>query len=135
MSLAQAADGLASPSQPLLLPHFDIFCLNFMINLHVTDSDGTQRSLAVKPSRGTSLMEVLTREQFDVAAICGGMASCGTCHVEVLKGGEVLDQPEDDEAFMLDSLPNLTDQSRLSCQIPVTKELDGMELKVMGDGA
>lgn len=106
-----------------------------MIKLHVTDSDGSQRTIEVKPSRGTSLMEVLTREGFDIAAICGGMASCGTCHIEVLQGTEVLDDPEDDETFMLDSLPNLTDQSRLSCQIPVTKDLDGMEIKVLGDGA
>jgi ferredoxin len=105
------------------------------MTIHVTDSDGSKRSIEVKPSRGTSLMEVLTRENFDVAAICGGMASCGTCHIEVLKGAEVLDEPEDDETFMLDSLPNLTDHSRLSCQIPATKDLDGMEIKVLGDGA
>ncbi len=106
-----------------------------MINLTVTDTDGSQRSIQVKPSRSSSLMEVLTRENFDVPAICGGMAGCGTCHIAVLKGGEVLHQPEDDEEFMLDSLPNYTEQSRLSCQIPLTQELDGMEIKVVGDGA
>lgn len=103
------------------------------IQLSIIDTDGSQRELEVKPSKGTSLMELLTREGFDVPAICGGMASCGTCHVEVLKGGDQLDEPEDDEVFTLDGLPNSTDHSRLSCQIPLTQELDGAEFKVLTD--
>jgi len=106
-----------------------------MIKLHVTDTNGSERTIEVKPSRSTSLMEVLTRENFDVPAICGGMAGCGTCHVEVQEKAEVLDEPEDDEEFMLDSLPNAKDQSRLSCQIPVTKDMDGLKVRILGDGA
>ncbi len=106
-----------------------------MIKIHVTDTDGSERSIDVKPSRNISLMEVLTRENFDVPAICGGMAGCGTCHIAVLEGAEVLEAPENDEEFMLDSLPNYDDDSRLSCQIPVTKELDGMKVRIKGDGA
>jgi len=104
-----------------------------MINIKVTDTDGTVRDLQVKPSRNTSLMEVLTRENFDVPAICGGMAGCGTCHVNITKGFEKLDEIEDDEAFMLESLPNMEDTSRLSCQVMATKEIDGLEVVVLGD--
>ncbi|MEZ4828077.1 MAG: 2Fe-2S iron-sulfur cluster-binding protein [Bacteroidia bacterium] len=105
-----------------------------MITIHVEDRDGTQRVLEIDENPSGSLMEILTAESFDVPAICGGIAGCGTCHVAVLKGGEKLDSPEEDEAFMLDTLSNYTAQSRLSCQLPLTKALDGAEIKVLGDG-
>ncbi|MEM6630674.1 MAG: 2Fe-2S iron-sulfur cluster-binding protein [Bacteroidota bacterium] len=105
-----------------------------MIHISVTDRDGSKRSLEIKENPSGNLMEVLTEEQFDVPAICGGMAGCGTCHVSVVKGAEKLAEPEDDEEFMLDSLPNYIDTSRLSCQLPLNAALDGAEIEVMGDG-
>ena len=102
--------------------------------LHVTDIDGQKRSIEVSPNPSGNLMEALVDENFEVAAICGGMAGCGTCHIQILKGPADLDSPEEDEAFMLESLANLTEQSRLSCQLPLIKEWDGMEIVVLGDG-
>lgn len=105
-----------------------------MITITVTDRDGSKRTIEFEENPSGSLMEILTDEGFDIPAICGGMAGCGTCHIGVIKGFEKLETPEEDEEFMLDSLPNLTDQSRLSCQLPLTQELDGMEVIVLGDG-
>lgn len=105
------------------------------MNITVTDRNGEKRALEVKPNPASNLMEVLVANAFDVPAICGGMAGCGTCHVGVVKGLDKLFEPEADEEFMLDSLPNLTKQSRLSCQIPLTDQLDGLEVVVLGDGA
>lgn len=105
-----------------------------MIHIQVEDRDGSKRTLEIEENPSGSLMEILTEENFDVPAICGGMAGCGTCHVQVVKGSEQLPTPEDDEEFMLDSLPNLTKQSRLSCQLKLTEALDQAEVKVLGDG-
>ena len=105
-----------------------------MIHISVTDRDGSKRSLEIKENPSGNLMEVLTEENFDVPAICGGMAGCGTCHISVVKGLDNLAQPEDDEEFMLDSLPNYIDSSRLSCQLPLNEALDGAEIVVLGDG-
>lgn len=105
-----------------------------MISIKVTDTNGEERTLEIKENPSGSLMEVLTEEDFDVPAICGGMAGCGTCHIKVVKGVEQLDEPEDDEEFMLDSLPNFEEGSRLSCQLPLTEALNGLEVKVLGDG-
>ncbi len=105
-----------------------------MIQLHVTDTDGSEKQISFEANRSTSLMEILTKERFDVAAICGGMAGCGTCHITFLSGGTSLDAPEEDEEFMLDSLPNITDQSRLSCQIRLSQALDGAKIQILGDG-
>ena len=106
-----------------------------MITIQVTDTDGSKRILQIDENPSGNLMEILTEENFDVPAICGGMAGCGTCHIGVMKGLEKLDTPEDDEEFMLDSLPNYQKESRLSCQLPLTEALDGAEIVVLGDGA
>lgn len=102
--------------------------------IHVEDKDGTQKDLEVTANPNTSLMEVLVENQFQVAAICGGMAGCGTCHVTFNKGFDKLEKMEDDEEFMLESLPNLTPHSRLSCQIPITDALNEADVKVLSDG-
>ncbi|MDP5171479.1 MAG: 2Fe-2S iron-sulfur cluster-binding protein [Bacteroidia bacterium] len=105
-----------------------------MINIHVIDTDGTARDISFEANKSSSLMEILTKERFDVAAICGGMAGCGTCHIAFESGGEGLDDIEDDEEFMLDSLPNIVTGSRLSCQLRLTKDLDGARIRILGDG-
>ena len=105
-----------------------------MINIQVEDTNGTKKSLEIKENPSGSLMEVLVDEDFDVPAICGGMAGCGTCHIQVVKGNEQLETPDDDEAFMLESLPNLTKTSRLSCQLKLTPALDNLDIKILGDG-
>lgn len=105
-----------------------------MISIHIEDKDGTKRTLEIDENPSGSLMEILTAENFDVPAICGGIAGCGTCHVAIVKGGETLESPEEDELFMLDTLSNRIDQSRLSCQLPLTRALHEAEVKVLGDG-
>ena len=107
-----------------------------MSTLTVTaeDTDGDVRELEIEENPSSNLMEALTEEGYDIPAICGGMAGCGTCHISISKGFDALRKPEEDEELMLDSLTNLTDQSRLACQVPLTAAVDGMELKVIGDG-
>lgn len=66
-----------------------------------------------------------------IDADCGGECSCATCHVIVAnewvaKSGS----PSDAENSMLDMNPDRSENSRLSCQIPVTDELDGITLQL-----
>lgn len=99
------------------------------INIHVQLEDGSRLTLEAPLDMGLSVMEILKANELDVPAICGGMAICATCHVEVLESGE-LPEPNDDEAFMLDSLPHATAGSRLSCQLRVTPALNGMVVRL-----
>jgi 2Fe-2S ferredoxin len=62
------------------------------------------------------------------------MALCATCHVEVLKGFEKLHEISNDEYAMLDTLPNITPTSRLSCQLKLNGHFDEITVKIMGDG-
>lgn len=58
---------------------------------------------------------------------CGGVCACATCHVFVDPGWtERVGGPSEDEAEMLECANDPTPNSRLSCQIQMTDELDGL---------
>ncbi|MCC9135919.1 2Fe-2S iron-sulfur cluster-binding protein [Pontibacter silvestris] len=100
------------------------------ITIYVEQDNGERVPVEAPTDMGLSVMEILKASEYDIPAICGGMAICATCHVEVLESGE-LPEPSDDEAFMLESLPHATETSRLSCQLRVTPELDGLVVRLM----
>jgi len=100
------------------------------ITVYVQEATGEQTPVEAPTDMGLNLMEILKASGYDIAATCGGMALCGTCHIEVLSNTE-LPEPSDDEAYMLDSLPVVTDTSRLSCQVKVHPNLDGLTVKLV----
>ena len=86
----------------------------------------------VSADEGASLMRAAVDNGVDgIDADCGGECSCATCHVIVddAWAGKV-GEPSDQETAMLDLNPDRHTHSRLSCQIPVTKELDGLVVKL-----
>ncbi len=101
------------------------------INVKVAD---TITTLEAPTDMGLSLMEFLKGNEYDILATCGGMALCATCHVEVLSGYELLPEIGDEEYAMLDTLPNITSTSRLSCQLKLNERLNGITVQIMGDG-
>jgi len=104
------------------------------INIHVENPDGTQTPLLAPTDMGLSLMEFLKGNEYEILATCGGMALCATCHVSVIKGFDNLNPISDEEYAMLDTLPNITDTSRLSCQLKLNEQMNGIVVKIMGDG-
>jgi 2Fe-2S ferredoxin len=104
------------------------------ITIHVQNDDNSLTSLQAPTDMGLSLMEFLKGNDYDILATCGGMALCATCHVEVIKGFDSLQEISNDENAMLDTLPNITDTSRLSCQLKLSEQMEGLTVKVMGDG-
>ena len=80
---------------------------------------------------GMTLMVALKTTGFDIEASCEGSLACGTCHVRLLEGwASRVPPPAEDERAMLDSLAGATPASRLSCQILVTPELNGLSLEI-----
>jgi 2Fe-2S ferredoxin len=104
------------------------------IKINIQNADNSITPLDAPTDMGLSLMEFLKANEYDILATCGGMALCATCHVEVVKGFESLPEITNDEYAMLDTLPNITPTSRLSCQLRLEKGLDDMTFKIMGDG-
>ena len=91
----------------------------------VTDPDGVEHEL--EGLDGWRVMEVIRDWGLNIKAECGGACSCATCHVYVAddwraKVGEPSPMEEDMLDFGYDVRPN----SRLSCQIKVSDELDGL---------
>ena len=103
------------------------------IKINVQNSDGSITTLDAPTDMGLSLMEFLKGNEYDILATCGGMALCATCHVCVIEGFDKLTEISMDEYAMLDTLPNITDTSRLSCQLRLNEDLDGIVVKIMGD--
>ncbi|MBK7312240.1 MAG: (2Fe-2S)-binding protein [Sphingobacteriaceae bacterium] len=104
------------------------------IKINIQNPNGTVKTLLGPTDMGLSLMEFLKANEYDILATCGGMALCATCHVEVISGFDVLGDICTEEYAMLDTLPNITDKSRLSCQLRLTPNMDGITVKIMGDG-
>lgn len=97
------------------------------IRLHVTDREGKEH--LIEPAPRGSLMEVLRDVEYGVSAICGGMCSCATCHVYLAAEwiGRVAPQQSDERDLVI-ALEHRRDGSRLSCQIELSEDLDGLRL-------
>ncbi len=104
------------------------------IKLNIQNSDGSITTLDAPTDMGLSLMEFLKGNEYDIMATCGGMALCATCHVEVISGYDALNEISNGEYAMLDTLPNITPTSRLSCQLRLADNLNNITVKIMGDG-
>ncbi|TGD71351.1 2Fe-2S iron-sulfur cluster binding domain-containing protein [Mangrovimicrobium sediminis] len=82
---------------------------------------------------GESLMEVARSRGVDgILGDCGGGCACATCHVYVDPAWEAkVGKPDDIEEMTLDMVSHVTrDNSRLSCQIKLAPELDGLRVNV-----
>lgn len=103
------------------------------VTITVEGLDGKTEEIQSPTDMNLSLMEVLKASEYDILATCGGMALCATCHVEVLNDTPITDL-NDAEMDMLDTLPNAGASSRLSCQIRINAETDGLSIKILGSG-
>ncbi|MES2491989.1 MAG: 2Fe-2S iron-sulfur cluster-binding protein [Pseudomonadota bacterium] len=80
---------------------------------------------------GQRLLEVGQAAGVALEGTCEGQMACSTCHVVVAAGwfGK-LDPASEDEEDMLDLAAGVARTSRLSCQIVLTEQLDGLEVQV-----
>ena len=90
-----------------------------------------EKETEVEASVGLSILEVAHANDIDLEGACEGSLACATCHV-VLEDTiyNMLEEPEEAEEDMLDLAFGLAHTSRLGCQIILTKQLDGMRIKL-----
>jgi 2Fe-2S ferredoxin len=93
------------------------------------DFEGTVRT--VEASVGATVMETAIRNNIPgIEAECGGACACSTCHVYVDEAWrEKTGEPSPMEEDMLDFGYDVRPNSRLSCQIKVTEDLDGLVVR------
>lgn len=101
-----------------------------MSEVVVTTRQGEVHRLPIRV--GASLMEIIRDAGIDeLLALCGGCLSCATCHVFVEERFlDRLEAKSDDEDDLLDSSDHRCARSRLSCQIALSDELDGLEVSI-----
>ena len=103
-----------------------------MADMVIVDRDGVEHRVAGKT--GVSLMETLREMDYGVAAICGGMCSCATCHVYIDDSWTGrLPAAQGDDLELLQELGGRRPTSRLSCQVEFTPALDGLRVTIAPD--
>lgn len=101
-----------------------------MPKLTIIAFDGT--NFALEAEAGSTVMENAIRNSVPgIEAECGGACACATCHVYVDESWtEKVGQPDVMEEDMLDFAYETKSSSRLSCQIKMSDELDGLVVRV-----
>ena len=102
------------------------------MKIRVTDRDGNKHEL--EGDSNSTLMEILRDAGLDIEAACGGCCACATCHVYINDNWlQKISSKDDDEESMLDQAFDVRNTSRLSCQINLSEDLDGIELELASD--
>lgn len=101
-----------------------------MAKITFIQPDGS--SQVVEATSGNTVMEAAKLNGIPgIEAECGGACACATCHVYVADDWrDKVGAPSEMEEDMLDFAFDVRESSRLSCQIKVTDELDGLVLSV-----
>lgn len=104
-----------------------------MPQITVVNNAGEEKTL--QADEGRTLMEVIRDNGFDeLLALCGGCCSCATCHVHVDPSfKDKLPPMSEDENDLLDSSDHRDATSRLSCQIQLTDDLDGLKVSIAAE--
>jgi ferredoxin len=98
--------------------------------LWATLRDGSLQEIHADP-RGSLMLALKRGGVREIAAICGGCASCGTCHVFIADDWvDRLPPLRREEESVLAFSDWRQPNSRLSCQVPLTEALDGLCLTV-----
>lgn len=101
------------------------------ITITVQDQTGEVHQLIVPLDIQLTLKDVCKAYDLPMEAMCGGMAMCATCHCTILNKVSLLPDKSDIEEALLSEIFADSLNSRLACQIPMTKELDGLSVELL----
>ena len=101
-----------------------------MIRVRLIAPDG--RVSDVAGEAGDTLLRVAQADGQPLEGTCEGQMACSTCHVIVDSEDmyNKMEEPDDDENDMLDLAFGLSETSRLGCQVRMSKELDGLVVRL-----
>ena len=103
-----------------------------MVAVRFTDPKGT--IVAAEAEAGDNLLRLAQAHGLPLEGTCEGQMACSTCHVVVdPQWFDKLPDASEEEEDMLDFAADVRRTSRLSCQIDLTKELDGLSVTVPAD--
>ncbi|KAI9226783.1 MAG: ferredoxin [Piptocephalis tieghemiana] len=99
------------------------------LKVHFITAEG--ETITADAAEGDSLLDVAHENDVELEGACEGSLACSTCHV-ILEDDvyDSLEEPSDEENDMLDLAFGLTETSRLGCQVIMSKDLDGIHVKL-----
>lgn len=98
-------------------------------DLHIIVTDRSGRVHTLDAIEGWRVMEIIRDHGLPIKAECGGCCACATCHVYVDADWQgTLNNMTDEEEDMLDEAFFVEDNSRLSCQLIFSEDLNGLKL-------
>ena len=102
------------------------------ISIKITDRRGQTHEVKAPTDMGLNMMQVVQAyelEPFGTVGMCGGKLMCPTCQCYVQNDVD-LPEKREEEVVKLSRLLHVKSNSRLSCQIPVTPALEGLEIEL-----
>ena len=99
------------------------------IKITVIDREGIMHQLDAPTDMAMNLMEVCKAYELPVEGTCGGMAMCASCQCYVLSDHPLEEKSEDEEAMLSEAF-HVKENSRLGCQIPMDKKLEGLKVEL-----
>ena len=102
------------------------------INLVIKDREGKTHNIVAPTDMAMNIMEIIRSYELapeGTIGICGGIAMCASCQCYI-QSNHHLPEIEDDEEAMLSEAFHVKDNSRLSCQITITDELDNLSIEI-----
>ncbi len=102
------------------------------VTIKITDRDGVMHEVLAPTDMAMNIMELVRAYELapeGTIGICGGMAMCASCQCYVLNEVELPEMGPDEDAMLSEAF-NVKPNSRLGCQIPITNDLEGLELEL-----
>ena len=102
------------------------------VTIKIIDREGTLHEVQAPTDMAMNIMELC--RSYEIApegtiGVCGGMAMCASCQCYVLNDVPLPDMEADEEAMLSEAF-YVKENSRLGCQIPITEQLDGLEIEL-----
>ncbi len=103
-----------------------------MVKISFVTAQGSR--IAAEGASGTTLLALAQAAGMPLEGTCEGQMACSTCHVVIApEWFDRLPSASADEEDMLDLAAGVVRTSRLSCQIMLSEELDGLEVRIPGE--
>lgn len=100
------------------------------VTVYITDREGVRHEVLAPTDMAMNLMEVVRSYELapeGTIGVCGGMAMCASCQCYVESNHDLLEKGDEEDAMLSEAF-NVKDNSRLGCQIPITKQLNELEV-------
>ncbi len=103
------------------------------VKVTIIDREGVEHEIMAPTDMSMNLMETIRAYELveeGTFGICGGMLMCASCQCYKLSDTEVPEMGDEEESLLDSDGVNVKENSRLSCQIPITMDIEGLKVEI-----